>query len=169
MNYFLDTNVPTGYTVPHDKWHESSVNFIENTSCPLYWSNLVKEEYNELLESIVDDVEIFLDESKKVLKENQKDFHNYERFERFILRKTKHCKLENYKKVKILEEFWINNNFIEGISEEVHIKFSGFMQNINKLYYKRDSKLNKFMTLHDCGLDNYLKFKLPRLVEAVDF
>ena len=30
MSFFVDTNVTLGYTIIHDKYHESSKNFIEN-------------------------------------------------------------------------------------------------------------------------------------------
>ena len=158
MSYFVDTNVPTGYAIPHDKWHGSSVDFIENASEPIYWSTVVKNEYQNILDSIVDDIEIFLDEIKKLLKANEKDFPNYYRFEQFIKQKTKHCSLNNIKKTKILEEFWNKNNFIEGISEEIYIKFTEFLENLSDIYVKRDSTLNNILILHDCGLDNYLKY-----------
>lgn len=87
MCYFIDTNVSIGYTVPHDEWHESSVKFIENASKHIYWSNLVQKEYKEVINSIVDDTEIFLDEIERILKINEKDFPNYFEFENYILKK----------------------------------------------------------------------------------
>ncbi|WP_407391463.1 hypothetical protein [Methanobrevibacter sp.] len=55
MNYFIDTNVSIGYTVAHDKWHESSVKFInDNRDDSIFWSNLVKNEYDEKLNDILD-------------------------------------------------------------------------------------------------------------------
>lgn len=77
MNFFIDTNVPIGYTVPHDKWHENSVNFIENADEPIFWSTFVKKEYSDTLENIVDNIEIFLNSINKILKNNEKDFSNY--------------------------------------------------------------------------------------------
>lgn len=158
MQYFVDTNVPIGYTVPHDKWHAQSINFLNKTSAPIFWSNLVQKEYFDTLNSIVDNMEIFLDEIEKILKENEKDFNNYFRFERFILQKTKHCKLDKTKKIKILEDFWAMNNIIEGPAKEVYVKFTDFIENLNKIYFKRDSDLRNILILHDCGIDNYLKY-----------
>lgn len=158
MYFFTDTNIPVGYSVPHDKWHDSSVNFIKNTPEQIFWSNLVQKESKDKINSIVDDIEIYLIEIKKILKENEDDFDNYYKFEKFIKEKTKHCKLDNIKKTKILENFWIKNNFIEGISEELYIRFSDFNLDVKRIYLKRYSDLKDILILHDCGLDNYLKY-----------
>ena len=65
MSFFVDTNIPLGYTVIHDKFHDSSKNFIENNE-NIFWSNLVKKEYTEKLDDIIDDIE-----------ENWYDFDSY--------------------------------------------------------------------------------------------
>ena len=100
MHYFVDTNIPIGYTIPYDKWHDQSVNFIENISEIIYWSNLVKKEYETVLNSIIDDSEIFLDYICKTLKENEKDFLNFFEFEEYLKKCTIACKLDEIKKTK---------------------------------------------------------------------
>lgn len=30
MNYFIDTNIPLGYAISHDKWHNVSKTFLDN-------------------------------------------------------------------------------------------------------------------------------------------
>lgn len=62
------------------------------------------------------------------------------------------------KKTRILEEFWKKSNIIEGISTTLILKFEEFVQNLNQLYFKRDLDLRNVLVLHDCGLDNYLKY-----------
>jgi len=90
MNFFVDTNIPLGYTVIHDKWHEKSKTFIENhANDSIFWSTLVKKEYRKKLNDIIDEVRIFLEYCKTLLKANQRDFINYFEFENFIIKKTK--------------------------------------------------------------------------------
>lgn len=158
MNYFVDTNITIGYTIPFDKWHQQSVNFFKETTKPIYWSNLVKKEYKKTVNGIIDDIEIFLIEVKKILKNNDKDFSNYFIFENFIKKRTSHCKLDNIKKIKILETFWKRNELIEGISTDIYIKFQNFARNILQIPSKRDMNLKNILILHDCGLDNYLNY-----------
>lgn len=44
MNIFLDTNIPIGYTVIHDRLHEDSKTFIDNHETDsIFWSTLVKK------------------------------------------------------------------------------------------------------------------------------
>ena len=158
MNYFVDTNMPIGYAIPYDKWHEQSVDFFNNTNDPIYWSNLVKLEYTETINGIIDDIEIFLTETKMILKDNDRDFSNYFCFENFILKRTKHCNLDRVKKTKILEYFWIKNNFVEGISSKIHFEFQNFTRKILQIHSKRDFNIRHRILLHNCGLDNYLKY-----------
>lgn len=107
MNYFLDTNVPLGYTIIHDKWHESSINFINDTcDDSLFWSNFVKDEYDRKLEIILNMAHDFLTSVSSILKLNENDFYTYDDFEKFILERTKFCKLDKVKKEKILNQFW---------------------------------------------------------------
>ena len=54
MNFFTDTNVPIGYTIIHDEWHEKSCDFIDNTQESIYWSTCVKKEYENTFEEITD-------------------------------------------------------------------------------------------------------------------
>lgn len=71
-------------------WHNSSKTFFnthENDS--IFWSNIVKDEYHNTLNDIIDDVNIFLNYCKSALKTNQSDFVNYFEFEKFILKKNK--------------------------------------------------------------------------------
>ncbi len=158
MHYFVDTNIPIGYTIPYDKWHDQSVNFIENISEIIYWSNLVKKEYETVLNSIIDDSEIFLDYICKTLKENEKDFLNFFEFEEYLKKCTIACKLDEIKKTKILEKFWMECNITEGLSYKLPEEFIMFSENLNMIYFKRDMKLKTNLVLHDCGLDNYRKY-----------
>lgn len=62
MNIFLDTNIPIGYTVIHDRLHEDSKTFIDNHETDsIFWSTLVKKEYRQTLNDIIDEVKIFLE------------------------------------------------------------------------------------------------------------
>lgn len=159
MVFFTDTNIPLGYTVVHDKWHESSKTFINNhENDSIFWSNLVKKEYRETLNDIIDDVNVFLNYCKSSLETNENNFINYFDFEKFILEKTKICSLDTIKKQKILEDFWNKYNFTEGIAELVYLKFINFTNDFEVIYFKRKKELKKIMKLHDCGLDNYLKY-----------
>lgn len=110
--YFLDTNVPIGYTIVHDMWHEPSKNFINNKS-NIFWSNFVKNEYYNKLDDILELTEKFLTAVILILNVNEKDFYTYISFEEYILKRTKFCMLDYFKKQKILENFWHKNNFNE--------------------------------------------------------
>lgn len=118
----------------------------------------MKKEYRQTLNDIIDEVKIFLEYCKSILKRNSKDFINHFEFENFILKKTKECTLDNTKKQKILENFWKNTNLNEGIAEIIYFKFNEFIHDFQKLYIKREKMLKKIMILHDCGLNNYLKY-----------
>ncbi|MEE0934278.1 MAG: hypothetical protein U0L42_01260 [Methanobrevibacter sp.] len=101
MNFFVDTNIPIGYTIIHDRLHEKSKTFIDNHETDsIFWSTLVKKEYHETLNDLIDEVKIFLEYCKSILKANQNDFINYYEFENFILNKTKECTLDYRKKQK---------------------------------------------------------------------
>lgn len=159
MSYFIDTNIPIGYSIIHDKWHESSKNFIDNhQNDPIYWSNIVKQEYTQKLNNMITNVNIFLNYCKKLLKNNQKDFVNYIDFKNFLIVKTKSCLLDDFKKRKILEHFWNSYSFIEGISEEIYLKFNDFCHEFERLYLIRDKSLQKILILHDCGLNNFKRY-----------
>ena len=76
MVFFTDTNIPIGYTIIYDKFHDQSKIFInkhENDS--IFWSNLVEEEYRQTLNDIIDEVNIFMNYSKSALKKKSKRFH----------------------------------------------------------------------------------------------
>ena len=67
MNIFLDTNIPIGYTVIHDRLHEDSKTFIDNHETDsIFWSTLVKKEYRQTLNDIIDEVKIFLEYCKSI-------------------------------------------------------------------------------------------------------
>lgn len=158
MHYFIDTNVALGYTIIHDKWHPQSDKFITETSEDIFWSNLVKKEYSSKLNNIENSIDFFLQRTKLILKNNQKDFVNYYDFEKLILKETKICNLDKFKKQKILENFWNKYDFDEGISEIISTKFNDFTREFEKMYSKRDYKLNSTLKFHDCGIDNYLNY-----------
>jgi predicted nucleic acid-binding protein len=161
MPYFIDTNVAIGYTIIHDKWHESSKEFIENTLDYIFWSELVEIEYANKINEIIDLAEIFLEMTDYILINNQKDFINYDDFERFVLKKTKPCKLDEIKKRRILENFWLKYQFNEGISQIVSLKFNNFKEeSFEKVYIKQDNRLQKIMINDDCGLDYYMKYPI---------
>lgn len=106
MNYFIDTNIPLGYAISHDKWHNVSKTFLDNhQKDSIFWSNLVKNEYTKKFNEILDDINTFIANCKTLLKENQKDFINYFDFEDFLIRKTKMNSLDNFKKQMILKQF----------------------------------------------------------------
>jgi hypothetical protein len=158
MPFFTDTNLPIGYTIIHDKWHENSKKFYSREKEKKYWSTLVHNEYENTLKDIVKQEETFLNRSNYFLKNNEKDFLNYTAFEKYVLQKTKECGLDNTKKIKILKEFWKKYEFTEGISTTVCVKFKNFSDEFEKIYHQRNKELKKMMTLHDCGVDNYLKY-----------
>lgn len=157
MTFFVDTNIPLGYTIIHDKFHDPSKNFIEDNE-DIFWSNLVKKEYTEKLDALIDDIEIFLKIAENELKENMKDFPSYYTFEKYVLKRTKRCSLNKTKKQKILTHFWDKYNIIEGISEPLYLNFKNFNKNFKKMYLKRDKELHTILKLHNCGIDNYKKY-----------
>lgn len=157
MSFFVDTNLAVGYTVIHDKWHEKSKNFIEKEE-NIHWSNLVQSEYEKKLNDIENESEFFLKRVKLTLKNTSKEFINYDDFENYILKKTKICSLNKYKKQKILERFWYKYDFINEIPEVICLKFTEFMEEFNQVYAKRDKNLNSQLSLHNCGLNNYLRY-----------
>lgn len=126
MVFFVDTNIPLGYTVIHDKWHDTSKKFIENNKGSVFWSNLVRDEYSRKLENIIDEIEYFLEASEDILLTNQKDFVNFDEFRKFILKRTRECEIDPHKKQKILEHFWKRYNFNEGISGIVSSRFTKY-------------------------------------------
>ena len=158
MNYFIDTNVALGYTIIHDKWHPQSEKFITETSEDIFWSNLVKKEYSSKLNNIENSIDFFLKRTKLILKNNEKDFVNYYDFEKFILKRTKICDLDKFKKQKILENFWNKYELYEGVSEIIKTKFNNFIREFEKVYSKRDYNLNSTLKFHNCGTDNYLNY-----------
>lgn len=106
MNIFLDTNIPIGYTVIHDRLHEDSKTFIDNHETDsIFWSTLVKKEYRQTLNDIIDEVKIFLEYCKSILKRNSKDFINHFEFENFILKKNKRMYIRQYEKTKNFRKF----------------------------------------------------------------
>lgn len=104
MNFFADTNIPIGYTVIHDKWHPQSKRFINNNENPIFWSNLVKKEYNDRLDNIWDLIDKYLNSIITILKINDKDFDNYSSFERFILKRTRYCELDDIKMTEAISK-----------------------------------------------------------------
>ena len=159
MNYFIDTNISLGYTIIHDKWHDVSKTFINNhEKDSIFWSNLVKNEYAKKFNKIIDDMNIFIIHCKIILKDNQKDFINYYEFENSLIKKTKIDRLDNFKKQKILKEFWNKYKFNEGISEAIYLKFLEFIHEFERVFHIRDQKLKNILIIHDCGLNNYLKY-----------
>ena len=159
MNYFIDTNISLGYTIIHDKWHNVSKTFINNhEKDSIFWSNLVKNEYAKKFNKIIDDMNIFIIHCKIILKDNQKDFINYYEFENLLIKKTKIDRLDNFKKQKILKEFWNKYKFNEGISEAIYLKFLEFIHEFERVFHIRDQKLKNILIIHDCGLNNYLKY-----------
>lgn len=159
MSIFIDTNISVAHTIIHDKWHDPAKKIIDNTQDSIFWSTLVKKEYRDTVDNIIDDTEIFLKQTREILENNEKDFINYTKFENYILKRTKDCELDRYKKQKILEHFWEKNNIIEGISRNIYEQFEKFAKNFEKIYYNRIKLLDSRVSLHDCGLDNFLKYK----------
>ena len=157
MNYFIDTNIPLGYVIIHDKHHPTAKEFLEKNKNKLFWSNLVKKEYSIKFFKILDLIETFLDMVKHILKNNCNSFKNYIQFEKFILEKTKFCNLDRFKKCKILEHFW-KTNLYNFKNQELYNIFSQFTNTFDKIYFTRDLHLNQILKLHNCGLNNYLKY-----------
>lgn len=158
MPTFIDTNIAIGYSVIHDKWHIPSKEFIETNSENIFWSELVENEYTYKLNEVINLTEMFLETTNHILLINQNDFISYDSFEKFVLKKTRNCKLDTYKKIRILENFWGKYNFREGSAQILPIKFSKFKESFKKAYIKQDNKLYGRMTLNKCGLNNYKKY-----------
>lgn len=98
MPFFIDTNIALGYSIIHDKIHESSTRLIHESKEDIFWSNLVQEEYTKKFDDILDEIEIFLKFAEKILETNEKDFINYYSFEKYVLNRTKNYKLDIIKK-----------------------------------------------------------------------
>ena len=124
MLFFSDTNLPIAYTVIHDKWHVNATKFFNNHEKDIiFWSTLVKKEYCETLENIVDDVTNFLEKSEDLLEIHENDFINHYDFEKYIMQKTKDCSLDNNKKQKILEHFGKNTILPKEFQKSFHLDF----------------------------------------------
>lgn len=158
MKFFCDTNIPIGYTIIHDKWHPKSSEFIENNKYPIFWSNFVKQEYYNKIDDIIDLITEFLEYIIPLLENNDKDFINYDDFERFILQKTKFTNLDEYKKRNLLKKFWNKNEYCIGISTMILLNFVEYSHEIKEVYFERDTALNQILKLHDCGLNNFKKY-----------
>ncbi|MBE6496898.1 MAG: hypothetical protein E7Z81_01235 [Methanobrevibacter sp.] len=158
MPFFIDTNIALGYSIIHDRIHESSKRLIHESKEDIFWSNLVQEEYTEKFDEILDEIEIFLKSAEKILETNEKDFINYYSFEKYVLNRTKNCNLDTIKKQKILNHYWEKYQFIYGISNLLYLNFKNHNKNFKKMYLLRDKNLNRTLLLHDCGPDNYLKY-----------
>lgn len=104
------------------------------------------------INDIVQIIDVYLKKIEYLLKNNTKDFVNYDAFEHYIIKHTKEIELDAYKKISLLKQFWSKYNFSEGISTVVYSKFINYSDEFKKIYFKRDQDLKKRMTLHDCGL-----------------
>ena len=158
MSFFIDTNIALGYSIIHDKIHETANKLIDEFNEDIYWSNLVQDEYTKKFDYILDEIEMFLKTAEKILENNEKDFINYYSFEKYVLNRTKSCNLDIIKKQKILNHYWKKYQFFEGISNSIYLNFKNFNKNFKKIYLVRDKKLNRMVVLHNCGLDNYLRY-----------
>lgn len=160
MKNFIDTNIALGYSLPCDKWHSNSIEFIFNNN-NFYWSNNVKKEFNEKFKNITRGVFEFLGKISVLLAMNKKSFVNYYSFENFILNKTKNCNIDKTKKIKIIEFFWENKKIIlSDFPIEIQLKFDSFILSYKFDYDSLKKELESIMNLHDCGLENYLKYSL---------
>ena len=81
MSFFIDTNIALGYSIIHDKIHETANKLIDEFNEDIYWSNLVQDEYTKKFDDILDEIEMFLKTAEKILENNEKDFINYYSFE----------------------------------------------------------------------------------------
>ena len=133
MKYFLDTNMPIWYTIIHDKHHENASRFIEKHSNSVFWSNFVEEEYLNTFNDISKSIRHFLDTIESILENNEKNFDYYLEFENFIINKTKHVPLDEFKKLKILENFWKDNEFAHANCENIYNNFVKFNRNFNRI------------------------------------
>lgn len=160
MSFFIDTNMAIGYSVVHDKWHDNAVKFICETEEDIFWSNLVQKEYSEKLGEIISIVEIFLKRTNLILKNNETSFTNYKDFENFILKKTKDIPLDKNKKITILENFWQEFDFCYEVPQIFYEKFNDYYDGFQNVYFTRNSKLENMIKLHNCGLDNFRKYRV---------
>lgn len=158
MNYFADTNIFVEFSVIHDEWHEQCKKFITADENQIFWSNLVKKEYEDKLQDIINSVEFFIKKVKYLLKNNQRTFRNYNDFERFILSNTRQITLNNFKKITILENFWNKFNLSYEVPSVIYEKFRNYYDGFEKIYFARDDYLNRTIHFHDCGMDNYKRY-----------
>ena len=158
MNYFADTNIFVGFSVIHDEWHEQCKKVITADENQIFWSNLVKKEYEDKLQDIINSVEFFIKKVKYLLKNNQRTFRNYNDFERFILSNTRQITLNNFKKITILENFWNKFNLSYEVPSVIYEKFRNYYDGFEKIYFARDDYLNRTIHFHDCGMDNYKRY-----------
>ncbi|MDO5859309.1 hypothetical protein [Methanobrevibacter sp.] len=158
MSFFIDTNMAIGYSVVHDKWHDNAVKFICETEEDIFWSNLVQKEYCKKLGKIISIVERFLKRANLLLKNNETSFTNYKEFENFILKETKDIPLDKNKKITILENFWWEFDFCYEVPQILFEKFNDYYDGFQNVYFTRNSKLENMIKLHDCGIDNYLRY-----------
>ena len=159
MDFFIDTNVALGFSIIPDKWHDKSrVFFEENLDKDIYWSNLVKEEYLEKSIYIALLIRDFLQKIQYILENSNKRFINIYEFEDFIMKKTEDCKLDRSKKRNILQHFCdsYNINFMD--VNQLCSKFESFSDIFFRFYLDLDEDLKNRILLHNCGLDNYLKY-----------
>lgn len=133
-------------------------NFSRILKNQFFWSNLVKREYELKFSEISDEIGYFLDVVENILENNENDFDYYLEFENLIINQTRNVPLDSIKKHKILEHFWNDHVEVNIVHDELLNSFKRFNSNFNKIYFMRDKKLNKYMRLHNCGVDNYLKY-----------
>ncbi|MBR3112528.1 MAG: hypothetical protein IKH29_02300 [Methanobrevibacter sp.] len=165
MKNFIDTNIALGYSLNCDKMHETCLEFISNNE-DIFWSNNVKQEFQKKYEQIFQLIHNFMLMTSSIVNTIQKSFINYYSFEKFILDNTKDSALDIYKKTKIIEFFWENNNINYNISPlETLIRFNQFLANYDYSHDSRKKELENLIELYDCGLNNYLKY--PKLLKKL--
>jgi hypothetical protein len=165
MDYFIDTNIALGYSFKCDKWHNCAFNIVSNNLDKINWSNTVEMEFNKKFKEIYEFIRMFLDNMNDLIQLESQMPVNYYSFEKYILNNTQSCKLDIFKKVKIIEFFWdrYNGNFENNI--EMQFNFLEFSKLNLSQYKSMRNELQYIVKLYDCGLDNFKNY--PKLVRKL--
>lgn len=122
-------------------------------------------EFNKKFKEIYEFIRMFLDNMNDLIQLESQMPVNYYSFEKYILNNTQSCKLDIFKKVKIIEFFWdkYNGNFENNI--EMQFNFLEFSKLNLSQYKSMRNELQYIVKLYDCGLDNFKNY--PKLVRKL--
>lgn len=158
MNYFIDTNIALGHTIVPDRIHQSTKKFIDENYKNTYWSTLVRKEYQKKLRTILQSIIKFLNKCILIIENYDGTFINLNKFEEHIIKKTRNYELDEYKKRKILYDFWYSYPSTYESSEKLCNNLKHYINRFKQTSINLDNKLNNELNYYNCGINNYKKY-----------